>query len=69
MSRPSVDTEVVKLSTTAAVCGQLDQLVDTGMFGKTRAEVAEQLLREKLRELIEKGWPKRGQATPTPSDT
>jgi hypothetical protein len=54
-----VDTAFVKLSTTPAVCRELDALVKTGLFGKSRAEVAEQLLRERLREVIHAGWTKR----------
>lgn len=49
----------VRLATTPQVCELLDQLVATGLFGKTRAEVAEQLMRDKLREVIERDWPGR----------
>ena len=34
----------------------LDVLLASGRFGKTRAEVAEQLIREKVRDLILQGW-------------
>jgi hypothetical protein len=52
----AVGTEVLKLSTTSEVCAQLDRLATTGLFGKNRSEVAEQLLREKLREHMLQGW-------------
>lgn len=55
-SKNPVETEAVKLSTTPQVCGLLDKLAEQGLFGKNRSEVAEQLLREKLRELTEGGW-------------
>jgi hypothetical protein len=55
-SENEVDTAFIKLSTTPAVCRELDELVKTGLFGKSRAEVAEQLLRERLREVIHLGW-------------
>lgn len=42
----------IELRTTNQVVDALDKLVETGYFGRTRAEAAEQLLREKLRELI-----------------
>ncbi|NVL73318.1 hypothetical protein HWN77_27560 [Escherichia coli] len=43
----------MKMSTTQAVCDDLDRLLATGYFGKTRAEVAEQLLRGELLRRIE----------------
>ena len=57
--RNAVQTEELKLSTTPNVCDQLDILAKTGLFGKNRSEVAEQLLREKLRELVLQGWTER----------
>lgn len=61
----SVDTSTLKLSTTPQICRALDDLVATGIFGKTRSEVAERLLAEKLREIMLqgtefKGWVTRG---------
>jgi hypothetical protein len=55
-SENAVPTTVVKVSTTEQICALLDQLIGTGMFGKTRAEVAERLLSEKLREIRLQGW-------------
>jgi hypothetical protein len=52
----SIDTEKLAISTTAEVSSALDRLVKTGLFGKTRAEVAEALLRERLRDVIREGW-------------
>ncbi len=51
-----VDTEPLKLSTTPEVCTELDHLLATGLFGKTRSEAAEQLLRERVRQLVLEGW-------------
>jgi hypothetical protein len=42
-------TTFLKLSTTAQVLKGLDELVARGMWGKTRSEVAESLVREQLR--------------------
>jgi hypothetical protein len=56
-AKNTVETEPIKLSTTPEVCAQLDKLIATGLFGKNRSEAAEQLLREKLRELLVQGWP------------
>lgn len=39
------------LSTTPQVVNALSSLLETGLFGRTISEVAEGLLREKLREL------------------
>ncbi len=61
MARPKNSNEPahVRLATTPQVCALLDRLVETGLFGKTRAEVAEQLMRDRLREVIERDWPGR----------
>jgi hypothetical protein len=42
-------TSFLKLSTTAQVLSGLDELIARGMWGKTRTEVAESLVREQLR--------------------
>lgn len=42
-------TTFLKLSTTAQVLHGLDELVARGLWGKTRSEVAEALVREQLR--------------------
>jgi hypothetical protein len=44
-------TSYLKLATTEQVVDRLDQLVAKGLWGKTRSEVAESLVREKLRQL------------------
>lgn len=44
-------TSYLKLSTTEAVVECLDELVARGLWGKTRSEVAESLVRDKLRQL------------------
>jgi metal-responsive CopG/Arc/MetJ family transcriptional regulator len=44
-------TSFLKLSTTEQVVKRLDKLVAKGLWGKTRSEVAESLVREKLRQL------------------
>ena len=49
----SIESVVIKLSTTHAICDDLDRLVQTGYFGKSRAEAAEQLLRAELTRRIE----------------
>jgi hypothetical protein len=48
-------TEPLRLSTTPQVLQLLDHLASTGLHGKNRAEVAEEMLRAKLRELIREG--------------
>jgi len=52
----SVGTELITIRTTEQICRDLDALLATERFGKSRAEVAEQLLREKVRDLILEGW-------------
>lgn len=38
------------------MCSDLDVLLKQARFGKTRAEVAERILSEKLRDLVLQGW-------------
>jgi len=52
-TRNTVPTAELKLSTTDQVVAYLEKLARTGMFGKNPSEVAEQLLREKLREIYD----------------
>jgi hypothetical protein len=47
------------IATTQEVYRMLGRLVELGLFGQGRADVAEQLLREKLRELVTQGWDER----------
>jgi hypothetical protein len=52
----SIETLPLKLSTTRQIHERLDQLVLTGIFGKSKTEVAEELLRAKLREIEVPSW-------------
>ena len=54
--RNPVVTQSVKVSTTPWVTVSLERLARTGRFGKNASEVAEELLRAKLRELELEGW-------------
>lgn len=63
--RNSVGTRKLHLSTTPEVLSALDALVRTGLFGKTRTEVAEELLRLKVREQVTSGWLERSQQAST----
>ncbi|WP_242353922.1 hypothetical protein [Anaeromyxobacter sp. SG64] len=58
MARPrnSVETQPVTIRTTPWVVEALDVLATTGRFGKNAAEVAEELLRAKLRDVEREGW-------------
>jgi hypothetical protein len=56
----AVETKVVKISTTPWVSQTLDVLAKTGRFGKAPSEVAEELLRAKLREIELEGWLAKG---------
>ena len=55
-------TEKLHLSTTPQVLAALDALIRTGLFGKTRTEIAEELLRVKVRETVTEGWLERAQS-------
>jgi hypothetical protein len=66
-ARNAVVTEKLHLSTTPRVLDALDALVKTEMFGKTRTEVAEELMRLKLREIILKGWLDPKTSSPSPA--
>lgn len=55
--RPNpVETSQLKLSTTPQVIARLDTLALTGIYGKNGTEVAEELLRQKLREIEIPEW-------------
>ncbi len=58
----SVGTEKLHLSTTPQVLAALDALIRTGLFGKTRTEIAEELLRMKVRETVTEGWLERARS-------
>jgi hypothetical protein len=57
MSRPRNPNPPVQITftTTAQLGEQLDSLVNSGLFGKSRAEVAERLISERIRLLIKEG--------------
>lgn len=55
-ARNAIETVPVKLSTTPQVVKALEALAKTGKFGKNASEVAEELLRAKLREIELEGW-------------
>lgn len=55
-ARNSVETVPRTIRTTQWVADTLDALASTGRFGKNAGEVAEELLRAKLREVEREGW-------------
>jgi hypothetical protein len=57
MSRPRNPNPAVQISftTTEQLAEHLDSLVNAGLFGKSRAEVAERLISERIRLLIKEG--------------
>ena len=56
MARPknSLDTIQITISTTAQVRDVLERLTSTGLYGKNAADTAQALLKERIRELMEK---------------
>ena len=60
----AVETSVLKLSTTPQVIARLDALAMTGLYGKNGTEVAEELLRERLREIEIPEWAGAGTEKP-----
>ena len=54
-SQNKIETVEVRIRTTPAVIGYLDDLVSGQLHGKNRAEVAEQLVRNGIVQLIDKG--------------
>ena len=61
--RNTIATKKLHLSTTPQVVAVLDALVRTGLFGKTRTEVAEEILRVKVRDAVTDGWLERSAST------
>ena len=57
MARPknTLDTIQIAVSTTQQVRDLLELLTEQGLYGKNVAETAHNLVKEKLRELIERG--------------
>lgn len=63
-ARNRTATEIIRISTTPRVCRELESLAQTGLFGKNPSEVAEQLLRDRVRELVLQGWPNSDRGRP-----
>ena len=65
--RNRVGTVQIRVSTTPQVGALLEQLVETGLYGKNRAEAVERLVARSLEALIGDGLlqrdPGRGEAT------
>ncbi len=57
MARPknTLDTIQITISTTPQVASYLEQLTAQGIYGKNNADTANALLKEKIRELMERG--------------
>lgn len=56
MSRENLlETKPIRVSTTQAVKGWLEDLVQTGLYGKTVPEAAERLLTSSIQRLITEG--------------
>ena len=55
----SIQTAEVRISTTPIMVKYLQQLVDTGLYGKTKAEAAERLLSDEVKKLLQDGTLKR----------
>ena len=55
MSQKTDDVPAMLLFT-KEVGKMLDMLVETGLFGRTRDDVVERLVCEKLRSLMDRGW-------------
>jgi hypothetical protein len=59
-TRNEAQTKTVQIATTTQVWNILRALARTGRFGKNAAEVAEELMRAKVREVELEGWVSRG---------
>ena len=57
MARPknTLETVQITISTTPQVRELLDRLTETGLYGKNAADTAQALLKERIRDLKEKG--------------
>jgi hypothetical protein len=53
--RNKMKTVQITISTNTVLCGDLDKIVLTGYFGNGRAEAAERLVAEGVRNLIREG--------------
>ncbi len=59
-------TAEVKIRASDEAASYLDQLVEIGLHGKTRSEVANSLVNEQIRSLITQGILKLRQSAPLP---
>ncbi len=57
MARPknTLDTVQITISTTPQVKEILERLTSSGLYGKNAADTAQALLKERIRDLMEKG--------------
>jgi hypothetical protein len=51
----SIKTAPITISTTPPIVGYLEELVDTGFYGKTPADAAERLVGNSIQSLIRDG--------------
>jgi hypothetical protein len=51
----AIRSVILRITTTPQVVKLLDRLVETGLYGKNRADAAEELLRQKVVEAIRDG--------------
>jgi len=49
-------TVIIQITTTAQLADKVDALVRAGLYGRTRGEVCERALCERLRTLIKEGF-------------
>lgn len=54
-TKNSLETVQVTLSTTLQIKLYLEQLTDTGLYGKNVAETATQLIQDRVKELLKSG--------------
>ncbi|MCH7858775.1 MAG: hypothetical protein IID14_03635 [Candidatus Marinimicrobia bacterium] len=55
-SRNSIETVIIKISTTPMIEKHLKHLINTGLYGKNTAEAAERLVAESIKALIEEDF-------------
>ena len=54
-TKNSLETVQVTLSTTLQIKNYLDQLTNSGLYGKNVAETATQLIQDRVKELLKSG--------------
>ena len=54
-TKNSLETVQITLSTTVQIRNYLDQLTNSGLYGKNVAETATQLIQDRVKELIKAG--------------